>query len=108
MQIEPSAVAVAAITAAVRGLYVSEWRSVLSTLATAVSLDAHALLPVVDQIDLVVESESEVLPPSVRNQQLQQPSTPTNKHQSTAPMEFFDGNETPKDLTDVVNGVLDV
>ncbi|XP_071543380.1 G1/S-specific cyclin-D2-like [Panulirus ornatus] len=110
VHIEPSAVAVAAITAAVRGLYVSEWSNVLSTLAAAVNLDAHALLPVVDQIDLVVENESAILPPSVRNQQLQQsqPSTPTNKQQSTMPMEFFDGNETPKDLTDVVNGVLDV
>ncbi|XP_042218964.1 G1/S-specific cyclin-D1-like [Homarus americanus] len=103
VQVEPSAIAVAAITAAVRGLNMSSWSEVLSTLASAVNLDAHALMPVIQQIDLVVTKESTILPPSVHNQQQQaqqQPSTPTNKQQATVPMDF-DINDTPKDLTDI-------
>ncbi|KAK8750225.1 hypothetical protein OTU49_015322 [Cherax quadricarinatus] len=105
VQVEPSAVAVACIAAAVRGMNLTEWSSVLATLAGAVNLDAHSLMPVVEQIDLVVENETAILPSSEhehqqQQQQLQQPSTPTNKHHPSTPMEF-DINDTPKDLTDI-------
>lgn len=111
MQVEPSAVAVASIVAAVRGLNVAEWAAILSSLADAVNLDAHALQPIVEQIEMVVEKETAILPESMhvqqqaqqaqQQQQQQHPTTPTNKQQPTSPMEFFDGNETPTDLTDI-------
>lgn len=109
VQVEPSAVAVASIVAAVRGLNVAEWAAILSSLADAVNLDAHALQPIVEQIEMVVEKETAILPESMHvqqqaqqaQQQQQHPTTPTNKQQPTSPMEFFDGNETPTDLTDI-------
>ncbi|XP_064095568.1 G1/S-specific cyclin-D2-like [Macrobrachium nipponense] len=105
VRVEPSAVAVASIAAAVRGLHVSEWPAVLAKLAASVNLDPEGLLPVVQQIDLVVEKEMAILPTSgqqqlQQQQQQQQPSTPTNKQQSTS-MDFFDGNETPTDIGDI-------
>lgn len=95
--------AVASIAAAVRGLNLSEWSTVLSTLAGAMNLDPRSLMPVLEQIELVVENETAVLPQSEHDQQQllqQQSSTPTNKQPPTMPMEF-DINDTPKDLTDI-------
>lgn len=102
VQVEPSALAVASITSAVRGLIpLPEWTAALSTFATAVNLDAHALHALVDQIDLVVEREAMSVQTTVSSQQAQQPLTPTNKQQAPEPMEFFDGNKTPTEVTDI-------
>ncbi|KAG0712527.1 G1/S-specific cyclin-D1 [Chionoecetes opilio] len=102
VQVEPSALAVASIISAVRGLIpLSQSTAALSTFAVAVNLDPHALHTLVDQIDLVVEREAMLVPTTVSSQQTQQPLTPTNKQQSPEPMEFFDGNKTPTEVTDI-------
>lgn len=98
--------AVASITAAVRGLhtYSTQWPSVLSTLAAAVNLDAQALLPVVQQIDVVMEKAANMFPgdgTSQQQQPQQQPLTPTNKQQPSEPMEVIDQNVTPTNLTEI-------
>ncbi|CAL4070891.1 unnamed protein product [Meganyctiphanes norvegica] len=111
VQVPPSGIAVAAIVAAVNGMYPHLGQDALNTLAQAVNLDAQRLQPFVQSIELMVQRESAVLPqpdahPQVQQQQhqqqlQQQPSTPTSKHPPTSPMEFFDGNETPTDITDI-------
>lgn len=102
VQVEPSALAVASIVSAVRGLIpLPQCTAALSTFAAAVNLDAHALHTLVDQIDLVVEREAMLVPTTVSSQQAQQPLTPTNKQQPPEPMEFFDGNKTPTEVTDI-------
>lgn len=102
VQVEPSALAVASIMSAVRGLIpLPEWTAALSTFATAVHIDAHALHALVNQIDLIIEREAKSVTTTVSNQQAQQPLTPTNKQQPPEPMEFFDGNKTPTEVTDI-------
>ena len=102
VQVEPSALAVASIISAVRGLIpLLECTAALTTFAAAVNLDAHALHNLVDQIDLVVEREAMLVPTTMSSQQAQQPLTQSNKQQPPEPMEFFDGNKTPTEVTDI-------
>lgn len=109
MRVEPSAIAVGAIVAATRGLRSSQWRDVLSTLSTAVNGNLTFLEDVVRKIETTIERESSMLPNSKAESEMSQgdaifatpPSTPTNKHQPQ-PMDLFDGNETPTDVTDIM------
>ncbi|KAK8389781.1 hypothetical protein O3P69_009048 [Scylla paramamosain] len=102
LQVEPSALAVASIISAVRGLIpLSECTAALTTFAAAVNLDPHALHALVNQVDLVVEREAMLVPSPVSTQQTQQPLTPTNKQQPPEPMEFFDVQKTPTEVTDI-------
>lgn len=96
MMMEPSALAVAAIASAVQPLFPTcEWNAIVNTMAAAVKVDPSALHPIIPKIEMVVEREDVVL----RQQSL--PVSPFNKQQDTETMEFFDGNKTPTEVTDV-------
>ncbi|KAB7501132.1 G1/S-specific cyclin-D2 [Armadillidium nasatum] len=122
--VPPSAIAVGAVVAAVRGLKGTYWQDVLVTLAGAVESDSSTLERVVQMIEETIERESALLPENNKSQQQQQqqpfqhtsqyqdepllgshystpPSTPTSKQQPQL-MEFYDGNETPTDITDIM------
>ncbi|XP_076063920.1 G1/S-specific cyclin-D2-like [Oratosquilla oratoria] len=103
VQVESSAIAAAAIVAAMRGLKIASWPTAMASMSEAASLDCNALEPIVQQIELVVASEIAILPQSISQQSscLLTPSTPTSKYQSPVSMDTSDNTGTPKDIIDI-------